>query len=101
MRCLTFAALIVAVSLLEGCGDKYLEQCETQLKEKLVAPATYKRVSVDGGPGLFIYEITYDPSNRAGVPLRMHGNCYVDLKKDRVSWFPELTDEYPELKQYH
>lgn len=81
----------MAIAILSGCAreDKGLAACEQAIQERLVAPATYQRISVEGdaSTGLGTLKITYDAQNRMGVPLRASGTCYVI--DGRASWFDD------------
>ena len=77
------ALVLPALSILvSGCDSAQVRQCEAQLKEKLKAPASYKRVSAEEFVNTSYKEpydevtITYDAVNSFNAPLRDRERCF-------------------------
>ena len=84
MRWLRIAALVGMVANLGACDSNQVQACETQLKDKLKSPASYKRVSLDvtqipksiHDPPYDEVTITYDAANSYNALLRDKEMCF-------------------------
>ena len=67
-----------------------LRKCDEALQEKLKAPSTYQRISVQEAwqKEAPKYTITYEAQNAFGVPLRGEAICYLDTAREDVRAFP-------------
>ena len=75
--------LIVLVAV-AGCTPPYRAKCDDAIKAKLRSPATYQRVSLEGGASDYAISIEYDAANAYGTPIRGKGTCY--LENGRARW---------------
>lgn len=72
----------ISCIMLAACDSNQVQLCEKQLKEKLVAPASYKRVSVNEFVNPSYKQpyhevtITYDAVNSYNAPLRGKESCW-------------------------
>jgi hypothetical protein len=70
------------LGFLAACDSSQLRDCETQLKEKLKSPASYKRVKADEmlidvhKPPYYDVTITYDAANSYNALLRDQETCF-------------------------
>jgi hypothetical protein len=91
------ASLIMSLLLLTGCGEKQgVDQCEQAIKDKLKAPSSYHRVSVDvndinaANPSDISrfterwVDVTYDAVNSFNAPLRGRQHCRFRLNDGDV-----------------
>jgi hypothetical protein len=86
---------------LASCDGAQVQQCEAQLMQKLKAPASYNRVSVetgtisasDGVPAYDSVMIAYDAANSFNAPLRGHELCFFRPgTTDRFNPFENMPD---------
>src|SRR3954465_2372843 len=83
MNFLGLMALLGPCFLLTACDSDQVQACETQLKEKLKSPASYKRIKVDitkiskdiNDPPYDDVTITYDAANSYNALLRDKESC--------------------------
>jgi hypothetical protein len=83
--------VLLLVLGLSGCADFFenhaITECETMLKGRLKAPASYKRASVDGSGSNHdngAWTIHYDAVNSFNAPIRGQGLCVI--KDGKVSY---------------
>lgn len=64
-----------------------LRKCDDAIRERLKAPATYKRIDASGTHSTSgTYSLTYEAENSFGVPLQGKGLCFIDRTGQQVSW---------------
>ena len=77
--------LILLPIALAGCENPNLTRCDEAIKARLKAPASFKRVSAEGGDTF--WTIQYDAVNSFNAPLRGKGICFVNGAK--ADWIEE------------
>jgi hypothetical protein len=92
---------VILTLALASCGSAQVQQCESQLMQKLKAPASYNRVSVetgsssasDGVPAYDSVMIAYDAANSFNAPLRGRELCFFRPgTTDRFNPFENMPD---------
>lgn len=87
MRTPFIAGLLFALG---GCNDQFnMSKCDAAIKETLKAPASYNRVSAEGGNGS--YWVEYDAVNLFNAPVRGAGRCTIIAGE--ASWTAQTQRE--------
>ena len=71
--------------LLTGCNSGQIDRCENAVKDRLKAPATYRRIEAEHHATTRLVFLTFDSQNSFSALIRARAICEFSSSGDLIS----------------